>query len=134
MRISDWSSDVCSSDLDTDQIELELLEPAVDDLDRGLNEVSRRDDIFEWHVDAAQLCLGDDRDLGLDAGVDELVGGYDNTVRIERIAHQHAEGGLRHPHLTHIGLGGPACLEANEDTSVRPQAHDQSTQPHITTP
>src|SRR3546814_8137446 len=61
MRISDWSSDVCSSDLDTDQIELELLEPAVDDLDRGLNEVSRRDDIFEWHVDAAQLCLGDER-------------------------------------------------------------------------
>src|SRR3546814_11810306 len=73
-----------------------------DDLDRGLNEVSRRDDIFEWHVDAAQLCLGDERDLGLDAGVDELVGGYDTTVRIERIAHQHAEGGLRHPHLIHL--------------------------------
>src|SRR3546814_18063487 len=32
---------------DTDQIELELLEPAVDDLDRGLNEVSPRDYYFE---------------------------------------------------------------------------------------
>src|SRR3546814_5552461 len=80
MRISDWSSDVCSSDLD----------------------------------------------LGLDAGVDELVGGYDTTVRIERIAHQHAEGGLRHPHLIHLGLGGQACLEANEDTAVLPPAREQS--------
>src|SRR3546814_6759726 len=130
MRISDWSSDVCSSDLDTDQIELELLEPAVDDLDRGLNEVSRRDDIFEWHVDAAQLCLGDERDLGLDAGVDELVGGYDTTVRNERIAHQHAEGGLRHPHLLPLVLGGKACLEANEDTAVLPPAREQIGRAH----
>src|SRR3546814_13157976 len=56
MRISDWSSDVCSSDLISDLVTLELGISKAD----SLYEVGRAYDVFTL---AGQLCIQDDGEI-----------------------------------------------------------------------
>src|SRR3546814_13429090 len=67
MRISDWSSDVCSSDLDTSAYDVDA------NLVRSVQQLKRRL-LEDRPLHAARVDLGDARDLALDArSVDAIV-------------------------------------------------------------
>src|SRR3546814_16909757 len=77
MRISDWSSDVCSSD---------LLLPVGDDLGRDagrlVHDLAHRDAFGEIDVMGDAVLLGDDRD-GIGVRSEERRVGKDVSVRVD---------------------------------------------------
>src|SRR3546814_18415389 len=63
MRISDWSSDVCSSDL-----------ARVENLDRGHDMTGGFEDRLDRQVAAFERPFHDEGELGLDARLDDAIG------------------------------------------------------------
>src|SRR3546814_4681038 len=66
MRISDWSSDVCSSDLNTEVIDVAATEQGPERLADILHRQAKRRDLVTLHVDR------DLRLVELQVGVDEV--------------------------------------------------------------
>src|SRR3546814_7867253 len=84
MRISDWSSDVCSSDLDpwTGQLEQHLR--GVESLPQGVDQAALRRAVFQelCRLDQYDLAAGIEADLRL---LDEIRGSLLRILRADQI-------------------------------------------------
>ena len=93
----------------------------IDDLDRRQGEFDRAQNVGDGQALVVEVAPDDEGDLGLDLGLDQLVGGHVPPVRNRHVVEQHAVVGLADAELALHGERGEADL-APDQSRARPKA------------
>ncbi len=93
-----------------------------DDFDRRQGEFDRAQNVGDGQMFVVEVAPDDEGDLGLDLGLDQLVGGHVPPVRNRHVVEQHAVIGLTDAELALHGERGEADLTPDQSPPGRKPA------------